>query len=155
MIQQRLAAQAAAAAAVTTRTQRHLPVPAGERWTPNETAARNATADTLRSFQLKVCEKRVRTSSPCRLPVSAMTRVELLAELTLAVPHASFQPAAPRNSHSRHSELGVQDRDDVKKARIWESSSKPSATKKTRLPEQHLNQRQAAALHLPPALLHP
>ena len=84
-----------------------------------------------------------------------MTRVELLAELTLAVPHASFQPAAPRNSHSRHSELGVQDRDDVKKARIWESSSKPSATKKTRLPEQHLNQRQAAALHLPPALLHP
>jgi hypothetical protein len=46
-----------------------------------------------------------------------MTRVELMAELTLAVPHASFQPAAPRNSHSRHSELGVQDRDDVKKAR--------------------------------------
>ena len=46
-----------------------------------------------------------------------MTRVELMAELTLAVPHSSFYPAAPRNSHSRHSELGVQDRDDVKKAR--------------------------------------
>jgi hypothetical protein len=46
-----------------------------------------------------------------------MTKVELMAELTLAVPRASFQPAAPRNSHSQHSELGVQDRDDVKKAR--------------------------------------
>lgn len=59
----------------------------------------------------------MRPSSPSRLPVSAMTRAELLAELTLAVPHASFQPAAPRNPDSQHSELGVQNRDDVEKAR--------------------------------------
>jgi hypothetical protein len=46
-----------------------------------------------------------------------MTKAELLAELTLAAPHASFRPAAPRNSHSQHSELGAHNRDDVKKAR--------------------------------------
>ena len=74
------------------------------------------------SHEPKVSQKRARPSSPPRNPVAAMTKAELLAELTSAVPHASLCAVAlaapPCRAHfTRCRERGVGARADVQKAR--------------------------------------